>query len=94
MLCQCRADPDSYGGEKHENGSLVFEGGGLPYQLNCSRDRQRCVGNSENQKRILPAVILQVAAVKRIPRGKFYGSEVALSRDPGVLSYVSYLSIN
>lgn len=37
--------------ERRRNGSVVFEGGGLPYQLNRSWDRQRCVGNSENQKR-------------------------------------------
>ncbi len=94
LAVQCRADPDSFGGEKQRErekmGSVVFEGGGLPYQLNCSRDRQRCVGNSENQKKDFTCHYSQIAAAKRIPRGKFYGSEIALSRDSGVLSYVSF----
>lgn len=54
LLCQCRDDPDSFGGEKQRerrNGSVMFEGGDLPSQLNCSGDRQCCVRNSERKEK-------------------------------------------
>ncbi len=52
----------------------------LPIKL-FSRPSALCL---KIKKRILPAVILQNSAVKRIPRGHFYGSEIALSGESGV----------
>lgn len=89
LLCQCRDDPDSFGGEKQEerrNGSVMFEGGDLPSQLNCSWDHQCCVRNSENQKKDFTCCY---SAMKCIPRGTFYGSEVALSGDSSVIFHLS-----